>query len=258
MPYGSLVWSNCALGVTIFSNRRFDPWQTVRRAHLFPLLVLAACQSLPPARETAVLPAPAAIGATRPAQAPRFLVDPEASEIRVLVYRAGPLARFGHNHVITGRVRGEIRVGAGAAASGFRLEVPVRSFVVDPPAARAEEGVRFAAAVSEPARQATRGNMLGKDVLDAASHPVIAIESLALAGPRWNPTVLARVTLHGATRDLRFPAAVVQQDGLLTVVANLQVLQSDFGITPFSALGGGLRVRDGIDIRIRLVARRAG
>jgi hypothetical protein len=242
--------------VTLSGYRCFHPWQTVRRALLFPLLVLAACQTLSPPEETAVLPVPADIGVTLPADAPRFIVDPEASEIRLLVYRAGPLARFGHNHVITGRARGEIRAGFGATASGFRLEVPVESFVADPPAARAEEGDEFATEVSEQARRDTRENMLGKDVLDAASHPLIRIDSLTLVGPRWNPTVLARVALRGATRDLRFPAAVIEQDDLITVVANFRVRQSDFGVTPFNTLGGGLQVRDMIEIRIRLVARR--
>jgi polyisoprenoid-binding protein YceI len=100
--------------------------------------------------------------------------------------------------------------------------------------------------------------MLGNGVLDAASHPLIQIDSLALVGPRWNPTVLARVTLGGATRDLRFSAAVIQHDDLITVVANFRVRQSDFGVTPFTTLGGGLQVRDLIDVRIRLRAQRAG
>ncbi len=212
---------------------------------------------MPPPEESAVIATPAAAGVKVPAESPRFLVDSEASEIRLLVYRAGPLARFGHNHVISGRVRGEIRAGERAADSGFRLEIPVESFVVDPPAARAEEGEEFASEVSEQARQATRDNMLGKDLLDSASRPLIEINSIALAGPRWNPTVLARATLHGATRDLRFPAAVMQQGDLLTVVASFRVRQSEFDLTPFTALGGGLQVRDPIDIRLNLVARRA-
>lgn len=213
---------------------------------------------MPPPEEDAVLRVPANIGVTLPADAPRFIVDSQASEIRLLVYRAGALARFGHNHVIIGRVRGEIRVGVGAAISGFRLEVPVESFVVDVPAARAEEGDEFATEVSEQARRGTRENMLSKDVLDAANHPLIQIDSLALVGPSWNPTVLARVTLRGAPRDLRFPAAVIRQDDLLTVVASFRVRQSDFGVAPFSTLGGGLQVKDAFDIRVRLLARRAG
>ena len=191
-----------------------------------------------------------------PAGAPHYRVDPQASEIRLLVYRDGPLARFGHSHVVVGRVHGEIRAGDAAAASGFRLEIPVDSFAVDPPAARAEEGDEFAAQVSEPARRDTRENMLGADVLDAARHPLVRVESIALVGPQWGPTVTARVTLRGVTRDLRFAAAVLRQDDTLVVVAGFRIRQSEFGIEPISALNGGLRVRDALDIRVRLVARR--
>jgi polyisoprenoid-binding protein YceI len=189
--------------------------------------------------------------------APRFAVDHRASEVRLLVYRDGPLARFGHNHVFVGRVGGEIRAGDTASESAFRLEIPVESFAVDPPAARAEEGGDFAAEVSEPARRGTRENMLGEEVLDAGRYPLISIASVALAGPRWNPTVTARVTLRGETRDVRFPAAVFQSGDALEIIAGFRVRQSDFGIKPFAALGGGLLVRDAMDIRIRIVARRA-
>jgi len=223
---------------------------------LFPLLLAAACQTLPPPGETAVLAEPVRADVNIPSAAPRYSVDPQASEIRLLVYRDGPLARFGHNHVVVGRVHGEIRAGDTAAASGFRLEIPVDSFAVDPPAARAEEGDEFAAQVSEPARRDTRENMLGRDVLDAEKHPLVRIESIALVGPQWGPTVTARVTLRGVTRDLRFAAAVLRQDDMLAVVAAFRINQSEFGIEPFTALNGGLRVRDALDIRVRLVARR--
>lgn len=238
-------------------NRRVHIGRILSTGSWFTLLLLAACQATPPVVDTAVVAAPLAAAVAVPPDTPRFLVDPDASEIRLLVYRAGPLARFGHNHVILGRVRGEIRAGEHAAGSAFRLEIPVASFVVDPRAARAEEGGDFAAEVSEEARQATRANMLGKDLLDAASRPNIEIGSVALEGPRWNPTVTARAALHGTTCDLRFPAAVIQHENMLTVVASFRLRQSDFGLTPFTTLGGGLQVSDAIDVRMRLVARRA-
>ncbi len=232
-------------------------YQTVSAAIAIPLLLLAGCQTVPPPEESAVLGNASGASVSFPLDAPRFVIDPAASELRLLVYRAGPLARFGHNHVITGPVQGEIRAGEGAAASGFRLDIPVASLVIDPPAARAEEGEEFAAEVSDPARLGTRENLLGKDLLDAEEHPLIRIESLALAGTRGNPTVSARATLRGAARDLRFRAAVTQQGDVLTVTASFRIRQSDFGISPFSTLGGGLQVRDAVDVRIRLVARRA-
>lgn len=211
---------------------------------------------MPPSAGTAVLGEPATERGI-PQAAPRFLVDPDASEVRLSVYRAGPLARFGHNHVIVGRVRGDIYAGEHSENSGFRLEIPVASFVVDPSVARAQEGPDFAEPVSEEARRATRENMLGRDVLDAGHEPLIAIDSVALVGPRWSPTVTARATVRGATRELRFPAAVIEQGDALTVIAAFRIRQSDFGLTPFATLGGGLQVRDAIDIRVHLVGRRA-
>lgn len=204
---------------------------------------------------TAVLPEAVSVSPVLP-DAPRYVVDPQTSEVRLLVYRDGPLARFGHNHAIVGRVHGEVRAASTAAASGFRLEIPIESFSLDPPATRAEEGEDFAAEVSEAARRATRENMLGKDVLNAGAHPYIRIESIALVGPEWNPWVTARATLRGVTRDLRFSAAVLLQENSLTAIASFRIRQSEFGIEPFTTLNGGLRVRDELDVRIRLVARR--
>src|SRR5438874_10901168 len=223
---------------------------------LFPLLLAAACQTLPPPRETAVLAEPVRADVNVPSAAPRYRVDPQASEIRLLVYRDGPLARFGHSHVVVGRVHGEIRAGDAAAASGFRLEIPVDSFAVDPPAARAEEGDEFAAQVSEPARRDTRENMLGADVLDAARHPLLRVESIALVGPQRGPTVTARVTLRGVTRDLRLAAAVLRQDDTLLLVAGFRIRQAQFGIEPITALNDRVRLRDALDSRVRLGARR--
>lgn len=212
---------------------------------------------LPPPADTAVLAEPAAAEVSVAPGALRFAVDPHASEVRLLVYREGPLARFGHNHVLVGRVEGEVRAADTAAGSAFRLEIPVGSMAVDPPAARAEEGAEFVAEVSDQARTGTRDNMLGAEVLDAGRYPFLRIASVALAGPRWNPTVTARVTLRGATRVVRFPAAVFQTGDTIEVIAFFRVRQSDFGIKPFAALGGGLLVRDAMDIRMRIIARRA-
>jgi len=217
-------------------------------------LALTACQIAPPV-ETSSATAPAGAATARVGK--RYIVDSQASELRLLVYRDGPMARFGHNHVMTGQVRGELSVSDSAAASGFQIEIPVSLLEVDAPAARAEEGAEFAAPVSDQARKGTRDNMLGADVLDADHFALIRIESDALLGPRWNPGVTARITLRGNTSEVKFPAAVFEQPGGLTVIASFQVRQSDLGLKPFSVLGGAIRVGDSMDVRVRLVARPA-
>ena len=213
--------------------------------------MLAACQTPPTGTATP------SVAANLPASlnGKRYIVDPQASEIRLLVYRDGPMARVGHNHVIVGRMRGELGVSDTAAASNFSVEIPVESFEVDAPALRAEEGEEFAATVSDQARKGTRDNMLGPDVLDAAHYPLIRIESDALRGPRWNPEVSVRITVRGRSSELKFPAAVFEQNDTLTVIAAFSVRQTDLGITPYSILGGAVTVRDAIDFRVRLVAR---
>lgn len=186
-----------------------------------------------------------------------YIVDTQTSQIRLLVYRDGPMASFGHNHIITGQVRGEFNVSDTVSTSGFSIEIPVETFVVDVPASRIEEGAEFATKVSDDARQGTRRNMLGENVLDAKQHPLIRIESVALIGPRWNPNVTARITLRGKSSELKFPVAVFEQSDSLRVIAAFRVLQSDLGMIPFTVLGGALGVRDAIDVRVRLVARLA-
>ncbi len=220
---------------------------------------LAACQTSPPPAVAAPTVSPASAAQTlAPLTGRRFEIDAKASEVRLLVYRAGPMGRFGHNHVVIGQARGTIDVGSSAAASSFRIQIPVDSFAIDPPAARAEEGAQFSAEVSDAARKGTRANMLGPAVLDAVRHPLIRVESTVLAGPSWNPEVTARVSLRGATRELKFPAAVFRNGDTLIVVATFRIRQTDFGISPFSILGGAIRVGDAVDIRIRLVASAAG
>ena len=236
-------------------SRRHHTWLLALSAPF----ALAACQTSPPP----ALAAPT-IAQAPAAQTPalltgrRFVIDAKASEVRLLVYRAGPMGRFGHNHVMIGHARGTIDVGNSAAASSFRIEIPVDSFAVDPPAARDEEGAQFSAEVSDAAREGTRANMLGPAVLDAVHHPLIRVESTALAGPSWNPEVTARVSLHGAARELNFPAAVFRNGDTLIVIASFRIRQTDFGMSPFSILGGAIRVADAVDIRTRLVARAAG
>lgn len=222
--------------------------------------VLCGCQTSPPGAPQApgggTARAPAAEAPPLPA-APAYRVVPEASEVRILAYRGGPLARFGHNHVIVGPVHGEIRTRGSAAETGFRLEIAVDELQVDPPAARAEEGEAFTAEVSDQARSGTRDNLLGPKVLDAVESPRILIASVRLEGPWWNPEVTANVTLRGVTSTVEFPAAVFQQGDRLTVVARLSLTQSALGLTPFSMPGGALTVEDRMVVRIRVVAEAA-
>ena len=154
------------------------------------LLALAGCgaprprQAPGPAQGSAASHGSASTGKT-------YRVDENQSELRILVFRAGPLARLGHNHVVVNRaIRGSVNLadaaGApdGAGTSAFSLIVPVAGFVVDDAQARREEGSDFSAEVPDDARTGTLHNMLSTAVLDADEFPAITINGVNVAAPQ--------------------------------------------------------------------------
>lgn len=231
-----------------------------RIAPVFVLaLVLSACQTAPgtldegPEQAESLSPLP-----ELPAGEGRhYRIDPDDSDVRVLVFKAGALARFGHNHVVRAdEVNGDVYLTDEPADSGFEITIPLAGFVVDPPQARAVEGEDFESELSDEARQATRENMLGSDGLDADRHPEIRIRSAGLVGPPWQMDATIRITLNGVTRERTVPIAVVRDDQTLTVIGRFDLNQTDYGLKPFTAMGGGLKVADELRVRFRLVARR--
>ena len=219
-------------------------------------LLLAACQTAPTTTHgtEALAPLP-----TLPVPgAAHYVVHAELSDVRFLVYRTGALASFGHNHVIQAKdIHGDVYLADDFQASGFSLDLPVAGFVVDDPKARSVEGPDFAKQPSDAAIDGTRKNMLGPDLLDAAHFPEVSIRSVKLLGPDWGPDVTVRITLHGVARDVSVPISVERSGDTLSVHGAFEIKQSDFGLKPFSVLGGGLQVADALRIRFHLVAQKA-
>jgi hypothetical protein len=220
------------------------------------LALLTACASPPPA-PPAPEGAPAGFPAeryTEPGAGARvYVVDPENSVARVIVRRGGALARLGHDHVIAARdIRGYVRIRDGAVVAD--LYATLTGMSVDEEALREEAG--FATEPSAEDKAGTRANMLNS--LDAAQFPYVQVELSAFAGADRNfgRTVDAEVlvTLHGVTRSYRVPVSVELSARSLTAAGGFSVQQSDFGIEPFSVLGGALTVTDTLDIRFRIEA----
>lgn len=218
------------------------------------VLAIAGCQSMP-APSGGVSPANPAKDSSPawPEHGQRFVVDRDASHLRLIVRAEGPMARLGHPHVVGGSViDGEIMLAEPFQDSALRLTIDVGDLVLDRPAWRAAEG--FEPQVEDKAIADTRRNMLSAKQLDAENHPEIRIESIAITGPRWQPDIRALVTLAGKTRELTVPVAVETDGDALTATGRFVILQSDFGLTPYSAAGGALKVTDEVLIRFRIEA----
>lgn len=241
-------------------NTPGSPARLFRTLIAAALLCAAGCQQTPiqapePAPGASVPALPAL--PLPPADAERFRVNAMESDLRVIVYRGGPLAKFGHNHVLrAGDLRGDIRLAPEFARSTFSLEFSPAAFIVDPPDARAGEGPDFAAQPSPEAITGTRTNLLGPKVLDAERFPIITLRAAAVQGSQSNPILTTRVALHGVERDVSFPATLEHDGKRLVANGTLLINTTDFGIPAFTVMGGGLKVMEEVKIKFRVVAER--
>jgi hypothetical protein len=223
------------------------------RKFLVPVLLLLGACAAPPQAPPA--PAPAA---PAPPTGPSEAWEVVESRLEVRVYRDGPMAQLGHNHLITSTaLSGRIDLREPRTASGFRLELPLDSLTVDDAAERAAAGGEFAAAVPAKDREGTRHNMLDEQVLDAARQAVVVIGADAISGGPDNYTARVRVALRGEERLIDVPVTFAMEGERLRVHASLRLRHADLGLVPFTVAMGALRVRDDFEIECRLEARRA-
>jgi hypothetical protein len=195
-----------------------------------------------------------------PAGAAAYSIDSAQSELRLLVYRAGPMARLGHNHVILNRaIGGWVDAAARPESASFSLYVPVADFVVDDARARSEEGQDFSADVPEEAKSGTRHNMLGAALLDAERFPVITLTSVGIAqDPKLpesgNLVATLTVGLAGHESTLVVPFVLTISPDRISAAGTAVLRQSDLGLTPISAMLGALQVQDEITVKFKFVA----
>ncbi len=218
------------------------------------LLLQTGCR---PVREVAPGPAEAPpVLSELPAGYTRYRVVSAESEVRVLVYRDGPMARLGHNHVLSSRsLRGDVLVGDKGQEPRVSLVLPVASFTVDPAELRAEEGEDFPGAVDDDAISGTKKNMLSEPLLDAARFPDIRLTSRKVAGQGLDYTMTVAVEVKGRTHELQLPVRVEFGAKELLATGACTVTHGALGLTPFTVMGGLLSVKDEIKLRFRIVAR---
>lgn len=184
-----------------------------------------------------------------------YAVDAAASNVAILVYRGGTLARLGHNHVMTSQsVQGSLWLHPALARSGFELSFPVDELVVDDPAGRRAAGSEFPPEIPQADRDGTRRNMLRAEVLDGANYPTVKLRSVSLAGTQQAPSIITRITIKQISRDITVPATVRIEGSRVTASGEFDIEQSAFGITPFSIGLGALTVQDRLRVKFRIVA----
>jgi polyisoprenoid-binding protein YceI len=216
------------------------------------VLSLGACAAPRPRPPAPQLPAAAALKAL-PAPG-EYKIDTGSSELRILVYRAGPLANLGHNHVMVNRgVTGLVQVGSSISSSSFSLKVPVESFVVDDAQARREEGGDFPGDIPPDAKSGTLRNMLSAAVLNAAEFPEITVSSVTLTGTPDALSAELTISVAGHEAKLSAPCTLQGDAHRMTAAGSMELRQTAIGLAPYSLLHGALQVEDAMTVKFSIV-----
>ena len=170
----------------------------------------------------------------------RFGAD--TGRLLIRTYRAGLGSRAGHDLTIEVTAwHGTAAVGANAAASAVALRIDADSFEI-------REGRGGIKPLTDTDRADIRKSIRG--LLDTARYPSITFESSGLRGVQRDLSVEGELTIRAATRPVRVRGSIDESSGKPQLRATAQVLQSEWGIKPYSAFLGALKLRDTVDIDV--------
>jgi hypothetical protein len=166
-------------------------------------------------------------------------LDASSAECLVFTYKEGLLSAVAHD-----------------------LKIRVTKFVIDVDEAKRAISARFDPAslrvvcamsdgkevpgsLTTANKREIEGNIV-RDVLDARRYPEIRFVSSAVEEKGGSYLVKGRLALHGHERQVRVQ---VHQDGD-RYVSEARLHQPDFGIRPYTALFGTLKVQANVTIRV--------
>ena len=224
---------------------------------LLPLLLIAACAQPPPQvpTDTTAPPLPERLyrEAAKKGEAV-YRVDPQQSRVFMRTGRDGPMKAAGHDHVIAStNVEGLVLLSDDPGKSRADLRLPLQQLLVDEPAYRERFGLEPDLPAS--AIEGTTRNMQDK-VLESGLFPWATVGVRLLSLQDTQAALDVNVTMHGTSFDYRVPAEVIVDRDALRVTGTMSIDHADFGLTPFSAAGGLLRVADDIEVVFDLLATR--
>ncbi|WP_433225403.1 YceI family protein [Microtetraspora malaysiensis] len=169
-----------------------------------------------------------------------YTIGPESGRLLIKTTRAGLGAKAGHDLTLEpARWRGEAVV-ADPAGSSVTVEVDVASIEV-------KEGVGGIKPLSDSDRADIVRNLREK-VLNAREHPTITFRSSRVDGTAEAFHVEGGLTISGATHTVTLDGRSVGD----RVRGSTTVVQSRWGIRPYSALFGALKLSDEVGVEFDL------
>lgn len=202
-----------------------------------------------------------------------YQLERGASVFAIVTHRGGLAAALGHNHLIVAKAySAQLSVqGLRPPQAAFRLRVPVSALAPADPrtAARLAPELKRLGLIedgfpqlSEPNTRALLENLRSADQLDAQRYPEIAavLRGLRaapqqLGGRRFAYTLELDLSVHGHTVPVHMAASIARDGERLHLFAVGEARFRQFGIEPYQAAFGALKVPDRFQLVASLYAR---
>lgn len=175
-------------------------------------------------------------------------VNLEFSRVYIFVDKSGLV---GHEHAVEGRLK----------SGSLYTQEPRSGTIVfdmttfDADGENARKALRLSGTTDAATRSKVNENMLGVEILNVKKYPEAKLENAVLTatgkttGRRLPEYQLeGDFTLHSTRRHIVIPCDIEVQNGWHHVRGSFKILQSDYGIKPFSKMLGAVGVKDEIII----------
>jgi len=178
-----------------------------------------------------------------------YRFDSNQSRLTVRAFATGLLSFAGHSPTFAVRdLRGGVRFERGGT-DGMALELAV-----------AADALGLVGSFSDSDRREIESRMI-RDVLQVAAHPTITFEAVEIpvapiAPGRSRLRINGRLSLHGVTRDHPVDAELQVLDDALRVLGECPLRLSDYRISPVTALGGTIRLKDELHLTFDIIGLR--
>jgi polyisoprenoid-binding protein YceI len=179
-----------------------------------------------------------------------YTIVPSESSFWVFVGKAGLFSAFAHDHEIgvksfSGRV---VVPEAGASGGSLEIEVDAPSLaVLDKKPSEEDKKKIF--------------DSMHNEVLESAKHQKITFKSVSVSdvkqtgNDRYSFVINGDLTLRGVTKRIAVPVAATITPQQLRAIGEYTLKQTDYGIKPYSAAGGTIKVKNEVVVNFNIVAK---
>jgi polyisoprenoid-binding protein YceI len=173
-----------------------------------------------------------------PIQAGRHHLGPEHGQIVLRTFRDGLAAQAGHDLIIEiSRWSGELAVGDDLAPTSLEVRIDMGSLVV-------REGTGGIKPLTD--RDKREIVVTARKVLAADRNPEATFSATGFTPASGGGEISGTLTLAGRSRPIRL---TVSESGPGNYQATTSVVQTEFGLKPYSGFLGALKVRNAVDVR---------